>query len=168
MGENTVNVMWLSVFGKKKKKWPMVSPPGDAQGLLATKPLRSLIRRRLTTAGLLVTALLLWSLNSWFGCTDSLLWCEVMLLGGGFSPLSVCGFILLPNAGSRAPGLQQSQHTDSWVVMRRLCCCAACGILLPPPRGEPESTASEGGFLITGPPGKSLIFEFSKYFQIQY
>ena len=32
----------------------------------------------------------------------------------------------------------------------------ACGILIPQPGTEPVSPALEGGFLTTGPPGKSL------------
>ena len=32
----------------------------------------------------------------------------------------------------------------------------ACGILIPQPGIEPVSPALEGGFLTTGPPGKSL------------
>ena len=36
-------------------------------------------------------------------------------------------------------------------------CSEACGILVPRPRIEPESPALEGRFLITGPPGESLL-----------
>ena len=35
---------------------------------------------------------------------------------------------------------------------------AACGILVPQPEIEPASPVSEGGFLTTGPPGKSLMW----------
>ena len=43
----------------------------------------------------------------------------------------------------------------SLVAVRGLSCPAACGILLPPPGIKPSSPALEGGFLTTGPPGKS-------------
>ena len=39
-------------------------------------------------------------------------------------------------------------------------CGMACGILVPRPGIEPESPALEGGFLTTGPPGKSLYVCF--------
>ena len=38
-----------------------------------------------------------------------------------------------------------------------LSCPAACGILVPRPGIEPVSPALEGGFLTTGPPGKSHV-----------
>ena len=38
----------------------------------------------------------------------------------------------------------------------------ACGILVPCPRIDPISPALEGGFLTTGPPGRSLEFLFFK------
>ena len=42
-----------------------------------------------------------------------------------------------------------------FVVAQWLSCPAACGILVPWPGIEPASFAMEGGFLTTGPPGKS-------------
>ena len=45
----------------------------------------------------------------------------------------------------------------SVVEARRLRCSEACGILVPRPRIEPESPALGGRFLITGPPGESLL-----------
>ena len=45
----------------------------------------------------------------------------------------------------------------SVVEARGLRCSEACGILVPRPRIEPESPALEGRFLITGPPGESLL-----------
>ena len=42
------------------------------------------------------------------------------------------------------------------VAARGLSCPAAHGILVPRPGIEPASPALEGGFLTTGPPGKSL------------
>ena len=38
---------------------------------------------------------------------------------------------------------------------RRLSCSVACGILVPQPGIKPSPSALEGGFLTTGPPGKS-------------
>ena len=43
----------------------------------------------------------------------------------------------------------------SLVAAHRLSCPVACGILVPWPGIEPMSPALEGGFLTTGPPGKS-------------
>ena len=43
----------------------------------------------------------------------------------------------------------------SLVVVCGLTCPTACGILVPQPGIEPMSPALEGGFLTTGPPGKS-------------
>ena len=37
----------------------------------------------------------------------------------------------------------------------------ACGILAPPPGIEPAPPALEGKVLTTGPPGKSLVEEFT-------
>ena len=59
-----------------------------------------------------------------------------------------CGF--LSSCGMRAP-----EHTGSVVAACRLSCPTACGILVPRPGIEPASPALEGGFLTTGPPGKS-------------
>ena len=39
----------------------------------------------------------------------------------------------------------------------RFSCPVACGILVPQPGIEPVSPALEGGFLTTGPPGKSHV-----------
>ena len=48
----------------------------------------------------------------------------------------------------------------SLVVVRRLSYFKAIGILVPPPRIEPAYPALQGGFLTTGPQGKSpeLVF----------
>ena len=43
----------------------------------------------------------------------------------------------------------------SLVVVRGLSCPLACGVLVPQPGVKPMSFASRGGFLATGPPGKS-------------
>ena len=55
----------------------------------------------------------------------------------------------------------------SVLVACRLSCSVACGILVPWPGIEPAYAALQGGFLITGPPGKSLTecFDFT---QIHY
>ena len=52
------------------------------------------------------------------------------------------------------------EDTGSVVAVCRLSCLVACGILVPRPGIEPESPALEGGFLTTGPPGKSLPYKF--------
>ena len=43
----------------------------------------------------------------------------------------------------------------SGLAAHRLTFSTACGILIPQPRMEPMSSTLEGGFLPTGPPGKS-------------
>ena len=48
------------------------------------------------------------------------------------------------------------------VVARGLSWSAACGILAPLPGFKPTSPALQGGFLTTGPPGKSLSLHFYK------
>ena len=47
-----------------------------------------------------------------------------------------------------------------FLVARRLICPAAFGILVPPPGIQPASPALEAGFFTTGPPAKSLAFQF--------
>ena len=48
----------------------------------------------------------------------------------------------------------------SLVAAPGLSCPAACGILVPRPGIEPMFPALEGGFLTTGPPGKSIQGDF--------
>ena len=72
------------------------------------------------------------------------------LRGAGFSLVVVCGFSL-SSCGAWAP-----EHVGSVVVAHGLSCPAACGILVPRPGTEPASSALEGRFFTTGPPGKSL------------
>ena len=67
----------------------------------------------------------------YFGCAGSLLRCSTRAL--------CCG------------------AWASLVVAGGLSCPAACEILVPRPRIKPACPALEGGFLPTGPPGKSLI-----------
>ena len=47
----------------------------------------------------------------------------------------------------------------SLVVAYGLSCPATCGILVPRPWIKPASPALEGGFLTTGPPGKSQVLQ---------
>ena len=47
-------------------------------------------------------------------------------------------------------------HTGSVVMTPGLDCPMACGISVPHSGIKPTSPAMEGGFLTTGPPGKSL------------
>ena len=58
--------------------------------------------------------------------------------------------LLCSSCGARA-----LECTGSVAVARRLSCLTARGILVPRPGIEPVSPALEGGFLTTGPPGKS-------------
>ena len=51
--------------------------------------------------------------------------------------------------------------TDSLVEVHVLSYSEPCGILVPKPRIEPASPELQGGFLITGPPGKSLDLGFN-------
>ena len=51
---------------------------------------------------------------------------------------------------------QGLKHLGSVIVARGLSCFTACGILVPWSGIEPTSPALQGGFLTTGPPGKSL------------
>ena len=55
------------------------------------------------------------------------------------------------------------QHRGfSLVESHGLSCPTACGILAPQPGIKPMSPALEGGFLTSGPPGKSLLIAFLK------
>ena len=47
--------------------------------------------------------------------------------------------------------------SGSVLAVQRLSCSAACGVLVPSREIKPTSPASKGGFLITGPPGKSQV-----------
>ena len=61
------------------------------------------------------------------------------------------GLCSLRHAGSLVEACRLKQ-----VAACRLSCPTACEILVPQPGIEPMSPALEGGFLITGLPGKSL------------
>ena len=55
-------------------------------------------------------------------------------------------------------GTQALEREGPVVVVHGLSCPVACGILVPRPGIEPLSPSLEGGFLTSGPPGKSLLF----------
>ena len=79
----------------------------------------------------------------------------------------MCRLLLLLITGSRAHGLQEFQLEGSragaqMVVPHRLSCSTACGIF-PDKRWNPCLLALKGGFLTTGPPGKSLVWVFLKF-----
>ena len=73
------------------------------------------------------------------------------------SPLSSCGACAPEHVGSVVCRMQALylRHGGSVVAVHGLSCPVACGILVPQPGIEPASPALEGGFLITGRPGKS-------------
>ena len=83
-----------------------------------------------------------------FGCTGS------QLLHAGSSLCHVGSFVAAH--GPSSCGLQVLEHVGSVTAGPRLSCSSACGILVPQPGIEPMSPALTGGFLSTGPPGKSL------------
>ena len=62
--------------------------------------------------------------------------------------------------GLSSCGAQALEHTGSVVVARKLSCPTACGILVSRPGIKPASPALKGGFLTTGPPGKSPQYDF--------
>ena len=81
--------------------------------------------------------------------------CEIFVVAGGL--LSSCGARAPEHVGSivTACGLSSCRELGSVVVACVLSCPAACGILVPQPGIKPASPALEGGYLTTGPPGKS-------------
>ena len=71
------------------------------------------------------------------------------------SHLSILPILFLP-ALLPSPFLLHSLLVNfSLLVTPGLSCPSACGILVPQPGIEPASSALQGGFLTTGPPGKS-------------
>ena len=78
-------------------------------------------------------------------------WLHQVLVAACGLFVAACG--LLSSCGTQAP-----EHVGSVVAACGLSCPTACGILVPQPGIEPASRALEGGFLTTGPPGKSLLF----------
>ena len=79
---------------------------------------------------------------------------RALLCGVGFS-LVACGLCSLRRSGSV-------------VATRGLSCPMACGILVRQPGLEPASPTLEGGFLTTGPPGKSLSVVFEVSYKYAY
>ena len=76
--------------------------------------------------------------------------CRALAFSGGDKQgcsLAVVLSLLLQSVGSDAQALV--------VVTHGLSCPAACGVLVPEPRIKPMSPILAGGFLTTGPPGKS-------------
>ena len=71
------------------------------------------------------------------------------------SSLQCIGFCLVVARGLSSCDVQAPECTGSVVVAHGLRCPVACGILVPLPGIKPASSALEGGFLTTGPPGKS-------------
>ena len=62
-------------------------------------------------------------------------------------------------------GTQAPACAGSVVLAHGLSCSAACRILVPQAEIKPEASASQGGFLTTGPPGNSKRhFSFWKSF----
>ena len=91
----------------------------------------------------------MWDLSFWCGILSSCgVWVFLFSSCGAWAPERV-GSVL---CGTRA---LQLRHASSVVVVHGLSCPTACGILVPQPGIEPGSPALEGGFLTTGPPGKS-------------
>ena len=72
------------------------------------------------------------------------------------SSLRHAGSLLHHVGVCRCHALTQLWCTGSVVVARGLSCFTAYGILVSQPGFEPMSSALQGGFLTTGPPGESL------------
>ena len=87
-----------------------------------------------------------------FSCIGSALRCQGSLL-------QHAAFLQSWHLGFSCCGAQALECRDSVVAAHRLDCPLACGILVPQPGIKPVSPALEGGFLTTGPPGKSPQFD---------
>ena len=83
-----------------------------------------------------------------FGCTGS--YCSMWDLHCVMQDLS------LQRSGSLVVASGLRAHRLSWGTW--LCCSMACRILFPWPGIELASSALQGGFLTTGPPGKSHMY----------
>ena len=64
-------------------------------------------------------------------------------------------FVAAYQLSSRGSGARYCSSRAPRVAARGLSCSVAGGILVPQPGTEPVSPALHGGFLTTGPPGKS-------------
>ena len=72
---------------------------------------------------------------------------------GGWAPEHTGSVVA--TRGLSSCGARVLECAGSVFAARRLSCPTACGILVPQRGIEPASTALEGRFLTTGPPGKS-------------
>ena len=97
---------------------------------------------------------LLFFFKSW--CFYLFIWLR-WVLAAARGLLSSCGVQAPGCVGSVVCGTQalQLRRSSSVVVACRLSCPAASGILVPQPGIKPTSSALEGRFFTTGPPGKS-------------
>ena len=86
--------------------------------------------------------------------------CWVLVVACRIFCCSAQASLQLWREGSRATWALWLQHTGSLVVACGHSCLVACGILAPHPEIEPTSSALEGGFLTTVPPGKSSSCQF--------
>ena len=80
---------------------------------------------------------------------------SLVAVSGGYALAAVSRLLWSRSTGSRVCGLQQLQHVDSVAVAHGLSCPHSMWDL-PRPGIKPVSPALAGGFLTTGPPGKSL------------
>jgi len=62
------------------------------------------------------------------------------------------------HTGFKSWGTWTPECLCSVVAVHRLSCFTACGILVPQPKTEPMPSAFQGGFLTSGPPGKSQSY----------
>ena len=111
-----------------------------------------------------------WDLHC--GMQDFLLWhAGSSLRLAGFSLVVVwaleCAGSVVAAHGLSSCGARAVECADSVAVVCRFSCPAACGILVPWSEIQPAFPALEGGFLTTGPPGKSLWAFFFFFFLIQ-
>ena len=91
--------------------------------------------------------------------------CQVLVVTCGILLCHVQSFAVVhgpSSCDSLAP-----EHTGAVVVAHGLSCSTACGVLAPCPGIEPTSSALQGGFLPTGPPGKSrkCLFKLIAHFK---
>ena len=78
-----------------------------------------------------------------------------MLQHAGFFVLWRVDFVLWPRALERTGSVAAAHVLSSYCMG-----LVACGILVPQPGIKPTSPVLEGGFLTTGPPGKSPEYLF--------
>ena len=101
------------------------------------------------------------SQSFFFGCAAHYVGISVSRLGIELCPLERKWRDLTPGPpGKSLTSLTAFKYLFIWllwvlVVVRGLHCSVACGNLAPRPGTEPASPALQGGFLTTGPPGKS-------------